>query len=175
VLALVSMTHSITNLPTAFLTAIEIRSVYHPCQYIGAGRSSSGAIEPSTQKPTPQGRPFKMRTSSYPSIKSGGRFSSNLPPSNYVGCGVSYLSSIRITSNGSPLRFSGRCSSGGMSMLSPAFQLRSSVRPSGNVNLPWLVVRNIATREGCPCDCHPSSSLHGIPGSFYSFRSQYGS
>jgi hypothetical protein len=88
-----------------------------------------------------------------PAQKSEWRFLANLLSRLFklLDSGSRYLNSIKTTSNGLSLRFSGRCSSAGIIMLSPAFQLRSSVRPSGKVNLPWLLVRNTATREGCPC------------------------
>ena len=53
--------------------------------------------------------------------------------------------------SGLSLRFLGKWFSGGITMDCPAFQLRSSVLPSGNVNLPWFSVRKTATVAGCPC------------------------
>src|SRR5215467_16189818 len=64
VLALVSMTHSITTLPTEFLTAIEILSVCTsiPIYLVLVIKGVlSGAVEPSTQNLLHRGRPFIMR------------------------------------------------------------------------------------------------------------------
>src|SRR6266478_2049094 len=61
VLALVSMTHSITIFPAAFITAIEILSLCTsmPIYLVLVIKGVPfWRVEPSTQKPTPKGAPF---------------------------------------------------------------------------------------------------------------------
>src|SRR6516164_907873 len=62
VLAFVSMAHSMTIYPAAFLTAIEILSVwtYIPIylMLLIIKGVLSGRVEPNTQNPTPKGAPF---------------------------------------------------------------------------------------------------------------------
>src|SRR5215470_6229569 len=63
-LAFVSMTDSITTLPTEFLTAIEILSLCTsiPIYLVLVIKGVlSGRVEPNTQNPTPKGRPFRLR------------------------------------------------------------------------------------------------------------------
>src|SRR6516165_9679395 len=74
--------------------------------------------------------------------KNGRRFAANLLPFDFVqDFRTCYFNSMRTTSRGLSLKFSDRCSSAGITMAWPAVQLRSSVRPSGNVNLPWFAHR----------------------------------
>jgi hypothetical protein len=62
VLAFVSMTHSMTIFPAAFLTAIEILSVWTSIpiylMLLIIKGVLSGRVEPNTQNPTPKGAPF---------------------------------------------------------------------------------------------------------------------
>src|SRR6201984_3810401 len=60
-LAFVSMTDSITTLPTEFVTAIEILSLFTsmPIYLVLVIKGVlSGRVEPNTQNPTPKGAPF---------------------------------------------------------------------------------------------------------------------
>src|ERR1700740_172953 len=61
VLAFVSMTHSITNFPVAFITATEMLSLCTsiPIYLVLVIKGVlSGRVEPNTQNPTPKGAPF---------------------------------------------------------------------------------------------------------------------
>jgi hypothetical protein len=62
-----------------------------------------------------------------------------------------YLNSMSTSSRGVSSRFSGKCLSAGINMVSLAFQLRSSLLPSGNVNRARLSVRKTAKHAGWLC------------------------
>src|SRR5947209_7571063 len=59
--------------------------------------------------------------------------------------------STKISSSGLSVRFSGKCFSPGVHVVSPAFELRSSDFPSGKVNFARWSVRNTPTPAGCSC------------------------
>src|SRR5580698_2707226 len=98
-LAFVSITHSITIFPTAFITAIEMLSLCTsiPIYLVLVIKGVlSGRVEPNTQNPTPKGAPFYIasdyRTCDFVSIRmSGVRVNRELSGSNTSPRGQYYL------------------------------------------------------------------------------------